>query len=265
MRYFSSSSTRLAAVLGLLLVPVALMAAERRSRMATKPQATPAVDMFAAMKSGDIDVKLIQKNADEANLIFTNHTRQPLNVKLPDAFAGVPVLAQLGGGGGGFGGGGGGGGQQGTGGGGGGFGGGGGGQGGGGGGVFNIAAEKVSQLKIATVCLEYGKKEPRAGVPYEIKPIETFTSNAEVQELMKLFGDGRVNQRVTQAAAWHLANDISWDKLSAKRIEHLDGASEAYFSNEEIRDAMKMSDAAVQQAKLRPVKSPVAANSQSQK
>ena len=251
MRCFPHGWPRLVVVFSLLLIPVALMAAERRSKSTVKQQPQEAVDMFAAIKAGDLEVKMIPKNADESNLIFTNHTRQPLNVRLPEAFAGVPVLAQLGGGG--FGGGGGnqGGGNQGVGGGGGG----GGGQGGGGGGFFNVPAEKVAQLKLPTVCLEHGKKEPRAGIPYEIKPIETFTSNVEVQELLKLFGQGKLSQRATQAAAWHLANEMSWEQLAAKRIEHLDGVSESYFTADEIRAAMQISDAATQQAKLRPAKS----------
>ena len=141
-------------------------------------------------------------------MLIKNNTKKPLNVKLPDAFAGVPVLKQLGIGGGG---GGGGGGNQSM---GGGMGGGmmgGGGMGGGGmgGGMFNVAPEQVGQFKVATVCLEHGKKVPRPKIPYEIAPLDRVTTEPGVKELLMAFGSGRINQRVTQAAAWHLANGLS--------------------------------------------------------
>ena len=62
--------------------------------------AADSVEMFAAMKSGDIDVKFIPKDDREARVMFTNKTKRPLSVRLPEAFAAVPVLAQRGGAGG---------------------------------------------------------------------------------------------------------------------------------------------------------------------
>ena len=54
----------------------------------------PAVDLFDAMKSGDVEVKYVAKNSREGQLLVKNNTDQPLTVKLPEAFAAVPVLAQ---------------------------------------------------------------------------------------------------------------------------------------------------------------------------
>jgi hypothetical protein len=218
----------------------------------------PAVDLFDAMKSGDIDVKYVAKNSREGQLLVKNNTDQPLTVKLPEAFAALPVLAQgvqaaagnkggssygkgnrnnnnqnqgVGGGGlGGIGGGGG-------------F--------GGGGGAFNVAAEKVAKLKIDTVCLEHGKKEPNAHVPYEIRPLEEFTTDANVQELCKMVSAGKVDQRAAQAAAWHLANHMSWEQLMDKKIHHLLGGDEIYFTQAEIRDAMQLTDRAMKAADAR--------------
>jgi hypothetical protein len=218
----------------------------------------PAVDLFDAMKRGDIDVKYVAKNSREGQLLVKNNTDQPLNVKLPDAFAAIPVLAQgvqaaagnrggssygkgnrnnnnqnqgVGGGGlGGIGGGGG-------------F--------GGGGGAFNVAAEKVAKLKIDTVCLEHGKKEPNAHVPYEVRPLEEFTTDANVQELCKMVSAGKIDQRAAQAAAWHLANHMSWEELMDKKIHHLLGGDEIYFTQAEIRDAMQLTDRAMKAADAR--------------
>ncbi len=204
--------------------------------------------MFAAMKSGDLDVKFIPKNDREARVIIKNNSKRPLNVRLPEAFAGVPVLPQRGGGRGGAGGGG-----QGM---GGGMGGGGGGMGGMGGGMFNvpaeglfpIGAEQTKQIFVELVCLEHGKKDPRPGMPYEIKPIESLTTKPGVAELCTMLGYGKIDQRAAQVAAWHLNNDMSWDQLASKRIEHLTGPSEPYFSFAEMQGGMVASDAAIAMA-----------------
>src|SRR5579863_6380205 len=59
-----------------------------------KPGSKVTVDLFDAVKSGQIAVKFIPRNSLEGQLLVTNQTDQPLTVKLPDAFAAIPVLAQ---------------------------------------------------------------------------------------------------------------------------------------------------------------------------
>jgi hypothetical protein len=228
-------------------------AAERTASASKAP--AQSVDLFAGMKSGDIDVRFVAKSDREAQLIVTNKTKQPLSVQLPKAFAASPVLAQLnpGGGGGGrnrssgnnnnqnqsVGGG---------------IGGGGGGLGGGGfgGGGFNIAPEAIGKLKVDVVCLEHGKKDPNARIPYEIKPIEEFTSDARVQELMSLFGEGKLSQRATQAAAWHYSSGMSWEELAAKQTKHIGKPGEPYFTRQELQAAFQIAAEAQRLADARP-------------
>jgi hypothetical protein len=214
------------------------------------------LDLFAAIERGDVEVKLIPHDDKEANVIIQNKTKRPISVRLPAAFAGVPVLAQqpgfggggVGGGlgrnngnnnnnnnqnqslGGGFGGGGGLGG----------FGGGGGLGGGGFGGAFNIAPEKVGKLKVACVCLEHGKDEPNPRVAYEIKPIESYTKDPHVHLVLRLLASGQVNQRIAQAAAWHFANKMSWQELAAKKIDRLGRPDEPYFRPGELQAAVRL-------------------------
>ena len=73
------------------------------------------VEMFKAMDAGQIDVRIIPKDATLCTVMVENKSDKPLSILMPEAFAAVPVLAQaggIGGGGqGGFGGGQGGGGQ----------------------------------------------------------------------------------------------------------------------------------------------------------
>jgi len=119
---------------------------------------------------------------------------------------------------------------------------------GGGGGAFNVPAERLGEVRLATVCLEHGKSEPRAAIPYRIIPIEQFSRKPEVFELLKLFGQGRYSQAAVQAAAWHLSNDMSWETLARKRIRRANGASYPYFNPAAIRQAMQLSRMAVQRA-----------------
>jgi hypothetical protein len=244
-----------------MIVPMlALYGAENSKTNTTKTPATP-IDLFAGMESGDLQVKFIPKNDREASLLIQNKTNQPLSVVLPDAFVGAPILAQaapanggmanrnrtttnnsnnnqnqtVGGGGGGFGGGGGGGGF------------------GGGGGGFNVAPEAVGKLKMQIVCLEHGKQDPAAHIPYEIRPVESFSKDPQVKELLTVLGQGQLDQQAAQAAAWHFANGMSWDELAAKKIHHLGGRpDEQYFSPGEIQKAMRIASQVVQLAKDLP-------------
>lgn len=266
-----------AAVVSLLSLSPSATAAEKvvKSRpAATKTTKNPAVkrrahgafhegdeivDFFAAKDAGQLEVQFIPKDDTVATVFIKNKTDKPLNVKLPEAFAGVPVLAQMGGmggggggmGGGGMGGGGGGGGSQGM---GGGMGGGGGGGGmggggmGGGGGMMNIMPEKEfknpAKIKVACVCLEHGKPNPKASIKYDIVPVEQFTDRVAVHEVLKMLGNGEIDRRAAQAAVWHLNNDMSWDELYAKEIKRLGGVHYSYFSDEEMRNAIGIANAA---------------------
>jgi hypothetical protein len=247
-----------------LIAPLAL--ATERAEKNSKP-APETVEMFSAIEEGKIGVTLIPKDSTLCRVLIENKTDKPLSVKLPEAFAGVPVLAQVGGfgGQGGFGGGGlGGGGRGGWGGGqqsfGGGWGGGMGGMGGMGmggmgmgGGFFNVPPEAVAKLKVTTVCLEHGKREPRPrpGLKHEIKPIEEHTDRVEVHETVRMLGRGMMPQRVAQAAVWHLENDMSWQELASKQLRFANGARAPYFSPQEIQAAMQVASAATQLAQKR--------------
>jgi hypothetical protein len=207
------------------------------------------VELFEGIEQGTIAVKLIAKDATEANVLIENKTDKPLNVQLPAAFAAVPVLAQFGGGMGVGGGG--------TQVGGGGFGGGGGMMGGGGGaGFFNVAPEQVGQLRCTIVCLEHGKRDPRPAIPYEIKPIDSFTDKPAVHELCAMVGSGRIPQRAAQAAAWHLQDGMSWQELAAKQIRFANGTSRPYFAPQELQAGLQIATAAVRAAEERTKTSP---------
>ena len=171
-----------------------------------------------------------------------------MSVKLPDAFVGIPVLAQAAGAagngngnrntstnnnksqnqsvGGGMGG------QV--------------------GGAFSVPPERVVKLQVAVVCLNYGKPDPSPHVPYTIVPAATYTSDPEVQEVCRMLGDGQMDQRTAQIAAWHLANHMSWDELADLKVfPHFPQYTRPYFSADEIHDAMGIVTLAIKQADSR--------------
>ena len=218
-----------------------LIAAEPNS-VAVKPAgetvAGKAVDMFEAMKDGRVEVRMVPKDVEGGRVLFTNKTDQPLTLKLPDAFAGVHVLAQAGsaggigqgaggafGGGGGMGGGGGGGGGLG---------------GGGGGGMFNVAPEKVAYLPYVGICLEHGKPDPRPAMKYELRPVEAVSSHPAVREVLVMLGQNRCARRVAQVVAWHVNSEMSWEELANKHIKRLDGSTQPYFTAEELAAARRL-------------------------
>lgn len=230
-------------------------------------------DLFEAEERQLVSVKYIPNNAKSAQIIVTNRTRRPLTLRLPAAFAGVPVLAQMGGMGGmgggnqgGFAAGGIGGGPQTTG--GGGMGGqgmngmGGGGMGMGGGGAFSIPPERSRTFRVPTVCLEYGKREPSSRMPYKLARTETVSSDPKLAVVLESLGRGELPQKVAQAAAWHIANGLTWEKLAAEKIDHAGGIpDEPYFSRAELVAAHRVVAVATEQAQRRQPAGPSEATS----
>jgi hypothetical protein len=249
-------SLRILIVSAFAAIVAAVCISRLRAAEQSSPNAAPpaSIDLFAGIKTGDLQVKYIPKNSEEATLQIQNNTHQPISVKLPDSFVGVPVLAQnaggLGGGngggtrrssssnsqnqssGGGLGGGGG---------------------GGLGGGGFNLAPEATGKLKVTTVCLEHGKEEPNPHIPYEIHSVDSFTTDGRVKEVLMLLGSGNLDQRAAQAAAWHFTDGMSWSELAAKKSHHLGGRpDEPYFTQAELQAAMQIATQAEQLAKNLP-------------
>ncbi len=220
-----------------LVVTVGLLStranAVERSADGSKSEPTvKEVELFAAMESGEIDVKLIPKNSKQSTVIIENKGDAPLRIKLPDAFAGVPVLAQMGMGmgGGGMGG-----------------------MGGMMGGMFNVDAGKTRKLKLPTVCLEHGKPDPNPRMQYKLVPIESLTRKGEVIEICKMLGTNRLEQSAAQAAAWHFSDNLSWEELANKvGVTHIHGPSEPFFNADQLRIGLQIASEAVRRARENP-------------
>jgi hypothetical protein len=249
----------------LVVLPVLAAKPADSSSTNTKTDDAEIVELFDAMASGDLDVKVIAKDATTGKVLIKNTTKRPLAIKLPEVFAAVPAAAQffpvggpLGAGpgglnngllgangqgnqfqnqplGGAFQG------QQGLPGANGFFPGGGNGIGNGNFGVpgiFKVEPEKVGKLKITTVCLEHGKPDPKARIEYALKPLDSLTSNAKTIETVRMLARGEIDQKSAQAAAWHVENGLTWQKLArGVGTRHLSGIFEPMFTREQLKRA----------------------------
>ncbi len=238
---------------------------EARKPVITKPKFDPSaekVEFFKGMDDGQLETRFVPKDANGGFLLVTNTTDEPVTVEFPEAFVAVQVLKQFGGGmmggggGGGLGGGGQGGGQQGGqnqnagggmgggGQGGGGFG--GGGQGGGqqgGAGFFSIPAERTVRVPYVSACLNHGKPDPSARLEYKLVPVEEYTKDEVLAELIRMVGTGRGNQHSAQAAIWTRTDNMSWQQLEAKNVRGILSV-QYYFNAQNIREAQMMTTVA---------------------
>ena len=224
------------------------------------------VELFEAIKAGQVDVEFIPSSEKRANLLIANKTDSVLHVQLPDAFAAVPVLAQFnqqlggqqlggqqGGGNSQAVGGGAGQGQN--------FGNGfglGGGQDAGfgrnNGGFMRVKPQKTRKLAATTVCLEYGKPNPNPRIAYKIVPIDRVTDDERLIEVCRQVGSGELNQLVGQAAAWHLANKMAWSELAkVNRIESRYVGNIKFFHTSTLKRAKKLIESFKNNVKEKPI------------
>ena len=189
----------------LVVLPLSRIAGAAEGDARQRRPLSAELDFFEAIRTGEIEARFVPRDAASGTVLLTNKADRPLTIRLPEAFAGVPIQAQIGGNGlAGIGGnnpnggtGGGNGGNQSV---GGGFGGGGLGGLGGAGGVFSIDSGRARKLKVVSVCLDHGKREPAPRIPYELVPLNHRTGDGQVIELIKMLGRGDIDQPAAQGA-----------------------------------------------------------------
>lgn len=81
----------------LVLAALAAPAAARGPAVASSAALADAQDILAAEAAGLVNVKFIPNDSRTAQVVVTNRSDRPLTLRLPAGFAGVPVLAQMGG------------------------------------------------------------------------------------------------------------------------------------------------------------------------
>ena len=244
------------------------------------------VDVFTGIEQGVLDVKVIPQDALGGNILIENKGEKPLNVDFPPAFIAKQVLKQFpgqqpganaGGPGGGANGQPNGGGSQ--------IQGGGTGQGingaagngvgnpgggrrgngnangmGNGIGFFSVPTDKIVRVPYRSVCLEHGKPDPTPRMTYRLGKVEEFSDDPVLVETLKIVANGEHDPQAAQAAAWHVANKMSWKQLTEKSIPHIGRPATRYFSAETLDRAQKIHETAIIRAKELEEKSVATAN-----
>lgn len=123
-------------------------------------------------------------------------------------------------------------------------------------GFFSIPPEKTVQIKMRTVCLNYGLPDPNPGIAYELRRVDSEITNPVLCELLESYSP-RIDRDAMQAAAWHLTNNFTW-----KQIQHLpDNAVSALaggrmFSAKDLKAAQSLIKQAEDAAQDRPKTEP---------
>lgn len=271
-RLFSARIVRLSAVMASCAVCVALMGASRGAitKLTLDPD-IPVVDLFDGIDHGQFDVRLVAQNANEGKIFITNKTDKPLTVEIPKGLVGVQILAQpgfnvgnmmIGGPNAGNG-------QVGQ-----------NGQkgaaqavggnavpapnngvnngfpgnnGNNGNGIFSIPPEKTVQIGLSSVCLNHGRREPHAGLKYQLVRAESVTTDPLVLQLLENYSP-TVNREAQQAAAWHLASGLTWEQIAQLSDEKLAGLQAPLFTAQQIQNAQTLVEQVKKDAADRPKK-----------
>jgi hypothetical protein len=261
------------AIFGILLLstviclPVSGFGAESRTDKQAGRETTAtgetAAELFAAIDQGTVEAKVIVRDQYHARVILRNKTDAPLTLKLPDAFAARPVLAQQnfpfpsgnqnqqqpqpqavsgpfssqsGNQGFNFGGN----------------------QGGqnqnffGNNNVFNIAPESVRSISIKCFCVELGKPNPRSIHPYELVKFGEVGGDPKLAAVFDRYARGDLDREAVQAAVWHVVNEKSWDELGKLSRRIALNADAPIFSRQQLRLARDLVDYASREAAAHP-------------
>jgi hypothetical protein len=246
------------------------------TKLTLDPEA-PVIDVFSGMDNGQIAVRVSAENAREGRIFLTNKTDRPLTVALPKALIAAQVLPQFNQPGGGL------------------FGnnqmglnnGANGANGANGlaqmvggnampagpgngfpnpGGqmnngfapnnFFSIPPEKTVQLNLQSVCLNYGRPEPHSGLTYRLVKVESVTTDPVLRQLLENYSP-RTNRDAQQAAAWHLANGLTWEQIVNLTTQPAPGIAVPLFDAAQVQQARDLISQARKDAAERPIK-PVA-------
>ena len=106
------------------------------------------------------------------------------------------------------------------------------------GGLMRIGPQATARRSAQTVCLQYGKPDPRPRMRYEVVPIEDLTSDPVINRLCRGLGHGSLSSNVAQAIAWHRLDAMDFDTLAA-----LPRHRSRYLRPEPMFDEATLSDA----------------------
>lgn len=172
------------------------------------------IDISSAEKEGLVSVRFVASNEQRARFVIRNQTDKPLKIKLPTAFAAVPVLAQINGAGfnnggivpnhpqrlgGGF--------PQNN--------------------AFGVTPFGTIVVPVNTVCLDFGLPTPNTRTKFKIVSVDEVSYDSKVNNLLFALAEKRVPQKVAQIAIWNIHNGTSFRDI----------ASTGFFSQSDVSAA----------------------------
>jgi hypothetical protein len=114
---------------------------------------------------------------------------------------------------------------------------------------FTVVAGKTMAIRVPTVCLEYGRREPTPRMPYRLEPLAKVSQDPKLALILGGLASGQLSQKVAQAAAWHLSSGRTWEQLAAEVIDRAGGDPDLpVFSPAELAAAKRAVDIATRLA-----------------
>lgn len=71
-------------------------------------------------------------------------------------------------------------------------------------------------------------------------PMEEYSEDPVLHTLITMVGSGRLDTASAQAAAWNVANGMSWEELSAKKYDRIAVPDSPYFTRAQLMNAQNI-------------------------
>jgi len=101
---------------------------------------------------------------------------------------------------------------------------------------------QTKQIQLPSLCLEYGKPDPHRRIPYQMVELQDLNNMPAIQELLDRFVEQKLDQRVVQLAAWHVANGVPWQTLARIQLPRSAGRGGGTVSAKELAAARQLSE-----------------------
>ena len=125
----------------------------------------------------------------------------------------------------------------------------------GGGGFFRVEPDRPRKMTVATICLNHGKADPNPRMKYKVVRLAEVNDSPVIEGFCRGLASGKVSQNVAQAAAWHVANGLTWEVLVRKpRVISEYTGVEMFFSKFEVQAAMRLTWLVSTEAEIRACK-----------
>lgn len=103
---------------------------------------------------------------------------------------------------------------------------------------FTVLPGQRVAVRISTVCLDYGLREPTPRIPYRLVLLDEVSQDPRLAVILGGLASGHLSQRVAQAAAWHVSSGRTWEQLAAEMIDRAGGDPDVpFFSRDELAAA----------------------------